>query len=127
MSSIKISISTDGDNVASHFGRCPSYTIIDIEDGKLIDKKSVPNPGHSTGSIPTYMNELGVNVMISGGMGRRAIQFFQDFNIDTILGVTGPIETVIQQILDGTLKGGESLCSPGKGKDYGVPKADGHH
>jgi len=113
--------------VSEHFGRCPQYLILDVEDGNILEKKVVPNPGHSTGAIPTYMNELGVNVMIAGGMGRRAIQFFNQFGIKTILGVTGPIDDIIQKIKEGTLQGGESLCSPGRGEGYGIPKADGHH
>ena len=33
---MKIAISTDGDFVSAHFGRCPEYTILDIENGKVI-------------------------------------------------------------------------------------------
>ncbi|MBD3185602.1 dinitrogenase iron-molybdenum cofactor [Candidatus Bathyarchaeota archaeon] len=127
MTTVTYSIATHGNQVAAHFGRCPSYTLIDVENGKASNKRVVQNPGHSTGAIPTYMKELGVDVMIAGGMGRRAIQFFNQFGIQTVLGVNGPIESVIAQIEKGTLHGGESTCSPGGGVNYGIPKADGHH
>jgi len=69
--------------------------------------------------------------MIAGGMGRRAEAFFNQYGIEVIVGVTGKIDDVIKKILDGTLEGGESLCSPGVGKGFGVEKihtdADDNH
>lgn len=123
---IRYSIATEGENVAQHFGRCPKYTIVDTEDCQILNTETVPNPGHATGAIPKYMADLGVNVMIAGGMGRRAINFFQQYGIKTILGQTGTISEIVNQIKADDLKGGESICSPGGGKGYGIPKSDGH-
>lgn len=123
---MKVAISTDSGFVSAHFGRCPTYTMLYIENGEIVNRKEVSNPGHATGSIPQFMQENSVNVMIAGGMGWRAQEFFRQYGIDVILGVTGKIDDVIQKIKDGTLEGGESLCSPGGGKDYGIPKEDGH-
>jgi predicted Fe-Mo cluster-binding NifX family protein len=123
---MKVAIATDFGSVSEHFGRCPTYTILNIENGKIISRTEINNPGHRTGAIPQVMHENGVNVMIAGGMWWRAQEFFQQYGIDTILGVTGRIDDVIQKIKDGTLEGGESLCAPGGGKGYGIAKEDGH-
>lgn len=123
---IKYSIATEGENVAAHFGRCPKYTIVETEGCKVLNTEVIPNPGHATGAIPKYMADLGVNVMISGGMGRRAINFFQQFGIKTVLGIQDTIGSVIEKIEADELASGDSLCSPGGGKGYGIPKADGH-
>ena len=119
---MKIAISTDSDEVCAHFGRAPQFTFITIEGNKLIERKVISNPGHSVGSIPQFINEQGGVCMIAGGMGGRAVQFFNQYGIDVIVGVTGKIDDVIRKILDGTLEGGESLCSPGVGKGYGIEK-----
>lgn len=129
---MKVAISTDGDEVCAHFGRAPQFTIITIENNELVEKKLVSNPGHSVGSIPNFIHNQGATYMIAGGMGRRAIQFFNQYGIEVIVGITGKISDVITKILDGTLEGGESLCSPGGGKGYGVDKIhteedDYHH
>ncbi|MFX1314824.1 MAG: NifB/NifX family molybdenum-iron cluster-binding protein [Promethearchaeota archaeon] len=131
---MRIAISTDGDEVSPHFGRAPQFTIITIENNELIEKQVLSNPGHSVGSIPHFINEHGAKCMITGGMGHRAIQFFNQYGIEVIMGVTGKIHDVIEKILNGTLEGGESLCAPGGGKGYGIEKihtnADdvhGHH
>ena len=124
---MRVAISTDGNNVAQHFGRCPSYTIVDIDDNKVVGTQVVDNPGHTPGAIPQMMNELGVDVMIAGGMGARAINFFQEYGIQTIVGIQGDIDDVIEQLLAGKLEGGESLCSPGAGKGHGVEKVECDH
>ena len=124
---MKIAISTDGDSVSMHFGRCPSFTIVDIENGKVTGRESVGNPGHSPGFIPEFLHQRGVEYIIAGGMGMRARAFFDELKIETIMGINGKIEEVIQQILSGTLKGGESLCRPGSGKGYGVEKEECDH
>jgi len=124
---MRIAISTDGDFVSAHFGRCPSFTIIDIEDGKIIKKEVVDNPGHQPGFIPQFLHERGVECIIAGGMGMRAIGFFEEFNIKAIVGVSGRIDEVIEKLQKGTLKGSESLCKPGSGKGYGLDKTQCDH
>ena len=121
---MKIAISTEGDSVAMHFGRCPSFTIIDIESGKVVSKSSLDNPGHEPGAIPKFLNDNGVNCIVSGGMGMRVQTFFQEFNIQTLLGASGKIDDVIEALCKGTLEGGESSCQPGAGKGYGLDKTE---
>jgi predicted Fe-Mo cluster-binding NifX family protein len=124
---MKIAIATDGNYVSAHFGRCPSYTIVDIDNGKVINKEVIDNPGHQPGFIPQFLHKKKVECIIAGGMGRRAIDLFNEYGIQTIVGVTGEIDTVINQIIEGTLKGGESLCKPGAGKGYGLDKSQCDH
>ena len=124
---MRVAISTDGDFVSAHFGRCPSFTIADIEDGKLTKKEVVDNPGHEPGFIPQFLHEKGVNCIIAGGMGARAIGFFNELGIQAIMGISGKIDEVIEKLQKGTLEGGESLCSPGAGKGYGLDKTECDH
>ena len=44
--------------------------------------------------------------------------------IETVLGVKGTIDSIVKQLVDGVLKGGDSLCSPGAGKGYGLDKTE---
>ena len=119
---MKIAISTDSREVCPHFGRAPDFTFVTFEANKVVDKKILPNPGHTVGSIPQFINEQGASCMITGGMGHRAIGFFQQYGIEVIMGVSGTVDDVIRRIIDGTLEGGESICAPGKGKGFGVDK-----
>lgn len=120
---MKAAISTDGIFVSAHFGRCPEFTIVDIRNNVVEKKETVQNPGHQPGLIPQFMKDKGVDLMICGGMGQRAKMLFDEFGIQTLVGITGSIEDVIKRLLEGKLEGGDSLCDPGAGKGYGVEKA----
>ena len=119
-----IAISTDGNRVAEHFGRCPVYTIIELEDSVVTKKEVVDNPGHRTGFLPEYLAQRGVQKVISGGMGKRAIDLFLEKGICPMVGISGEIDEVVEQYRQGQLKEGESLCQPGRGKGYGMDKED---
>jgi len=123
---VKVAISTDGNFVSAHFGRCPSYTIVEIDGNNLLSKKVIANPGHQPGFLPQYLKEQGVNCIIAGGMGPRAQELFNSAGISVVLGVSGSIDDVIKQFLDGTLKGGESLCNHGEGHGMGKGECDHH-
>jgi len=124
---MKIAVSSDSGEVSEHFGRCPEFTIAEIKDGKLISKDVVPNPGHATGVIPKFLHDKGVECIITGGMGARAIGFFEEFGIKTIMGISGKVDDVINKFVKEELKAGESLCNPGAGKGYGLDKEDKDH
>ena len=110
---MRIAISTDDkkglESTASHhFGRCPCYVFVDFEGAEVKAVQSVDNPfyeKHEPGQVPGFINENGVNVMISGGMGRRAIDFFDQFGIQVATGANGKVAAVIQAYLDGKLSG----------------------
>lgn len=124
---MRIAISTDGEYVSAHFGRCPTFTILDVEQGEIKMRETLDNPGHQPGAIPQFLHEKGVECIVCGGMGRRATGFFSEYGIQTILGVTGTIDEVERKIASGTLEGGESLCRPGAGKGYGLDKTECDH
>jgi len=124
---MRIAISTDNGSVSAHFGRCPSFTIVDIEDGKVTAKEEISNPGHEPGFLPKFLHDKGVNYIVAGGMGQRAVQLFSEQGIEKIVGVSGQIDDVIEKMAKGTLEGGESLCAPGAGKGYGVDKTECDH
>jgi predicted Fe-Mo cluster-binding NifX family protein len=124
---MKIAISTDAGSVSAHFGRCPHYTVVEIENGNVLAREEISNPGHQPGFIPQFLKEQGVHCIVAGGMGRRATTLFDELGMQTILGVRGGIDNVIGQLSRGELEGGESLCSPGGGKGYGVEKDSCDH
>lgn len=111
---MKIAISTEGSEVAGHFGRCPEYTIVEVEDDKIISKEKIQNPEHQPGFLPGYLANMGVNYIITGGMGHRAKALFAQYNIEPIIGASGPVDKAIEDFLKGQLVLGESSCDRDK-------------
>ncbi|MHA1793357.1 MAG: NifB/NifX family molybdenum-iron cluster-binding protein [Promethearchaeota archaeon] len=106
----KFAISTEGNEVCPHFGRAREFTFVTIDGDKIISKERITSPAHSVGSIPKFVHDQGASHIITGGAGPMAIEFFNQFGIEVIMGVSGKIDDVIKRVLDGTLEGGESLC-----------------
>ena len=124
---MKIAIPTDKKAVAPHFGRCPSFTIVEIKDNEVTSRETVENPGHQPGYIPEFLSGIGVDTIIAGGMGPRAMELFDSNNIGYILGAEGNIEEVIESFLKSELKSSKSPCIPGSGKGYGIDKTGCDH
>ncbi len=88
------------------------YTIVDVEDGSIIKQEVIDNPGfegHQPGVIPRFLHEKGANVVIAGGMGPRAVDLFNRFGIQTVIGVTGEIDRTLDKFIAGTLQAGQNL------------------
>ncbi len=112
---MRIAISADDDNgidsvVSPHFGRCPFFVLIDLEDGRIETvsvEKNPHYPDHQPGQIPGFIGGLGANVMMSGGMGRRAIMLFQQLGIEGVTGAYGSARQALERYLGGGLAGAE--------------------
>ncbi len=110
---MRIAISADNNNgldstIAQHFGRCPYFAFVDIEGNEIKGINLLENPffaGHEVGQVPGFVHEQGADVMLSGGMGGRAIQFFTQFGIDTATGARGTVKEAITEYLAGNLSG----------------------
>ena len=113
-----IAVASDDDRglegmVSPHFGRCPFYTMVTVEGGNITDVKVVPNPyamNHAPGQVPAYLQSLGINTIIAGGMGQRAIGFFTSAGIEVVTGAMGNIGRVLRAYLSGEITGAQP-CS----------------
>jgi predicted Fe-Mo cluster-binding NifX family protein len=107
----KIAIAQDGSLVSQHFGHCMSYALFTLENGKLTRLPDLESPGHEPGKLPRLLADQKVDVILAGGMGPRAVDMFESFGIDVILGVSGDLGTAAEAYAKGTLTAGMSSCS----------------
>jgi len=118
---MKLAISTDQGYVSAHFGRCQSYTILDLKEGQILNKEEIPNPGHQPGFLPQFLSEKKVNCIIAGGMGPRAQDLFAQKNIETIVGVQGTIDEIIEKFMKQEIEAGDDLCNHKHGLESHSP------
>lgn len=107
---IKIAVASENEMVTEHFGYCANFNIFEAEDNQITKEESVPNPGHSRGFLPNFLNDMGVNVVISGGMGGGAIDIFNSKGIEVIVGAKGDARAAAEAYLQGLLKSTDSVC-----------------
>ena len=92
--------------VAQHFGRCPYYAFVEVEGDNVTQVTVLPNPfynAHQPGQVPAFIKSQNADMMITGGMGRRAITFFEQYQIQTFTGATGTLREALTQALNGSL------------------------
>ncbi|HID62327.1 MAG TPA: dinitrogenase iron-molybdenum cofactor biosynthesis protein [Anaerolineae bacterium] len=110
---MRIAISADDrdglDSVVSpHFGRCPYYILVNVEDDEIKAVNAVDNPyygQHAPGVVPNFIHSQGVDVMLTGGMGGRAIAFFEQLGIEAVTGASGTVRHSLELYLSGQLRG----------------------
>jgi predicted Fe-Mo cluster-binding NifX family protein len=112
---MRIAISVEDDNgldsvVSHHFGRCPYFVLVNVDGEEIREVQVIDNPyyaQHQPGMVPGYINSQHADVMISGGMGRRAIAFFQEYGINSATGANGTVKAAIEDYLRGNLSTAE--------------------
>ncbi|NLO99169.1 MAG: dinitrogenase iron-molybdenum cofactor [Clostridiaceae bacterium] len=107
---IKIAVASENEIVTEHFGHCENFNIFEAENNQIVRSESIPNPGHRPGFLPNFLNDMGVNVVISGGMGGGAIDIFNEKNIEVIVGARGNARKAAEEYLKGNLKSTGSIC-----------------
>lgn len=107
---MKIAVATEKGKVTEHFGHCETFDIFETENNKIVKSETIPNPGHRPGFLPNFLNDLGVNVIISGGMGGGAVDIFNEHGIEVITGARGDATAIVNSYLMGELKSTGSIC-----------------
>lgn len=107
---IKIAVASENEIVTEHFGHCVNFNIFEAENKQIVKSESIPNPGHKPAFLPNFLNDMGVNVIISGGMGSGAIDIFNEKGIEAIVGARGNAKAAVEAYLQGTLKSTGSVC-----------------
>lgn len=107
---IKIAVASENEMVTEHFGHCLNFNIFEVENSNIVKSESIPNPGHKPGFLPNFLNDKGVNVIISGGMGGGAIDIFNEKGIEVIVGASGSSKSAAEAYLVGSLKSTGSVC-----------------
>jgi len=109
----RIAVPVTGGVLSPHFGRCEEFVLFDIDaEGREVgSSERLPAPPHEPGLLPQWLRERGVECIIAGGMGPRAIGLFEQSGVEVVLGA--PAETperLVRMYLDGALEAGENVC-----------------
>ncbi|MGL4307750.1 MAG: DUF134 domain-containing protein [Cetobacterium sp.] len=112
MKDLKIAFPTnDGKIVEEHFGHCEKFVFITIKDGKIFQEEILEAPEHVPGAYPQFLKDQKANVVITGGMGQRAIDMLKAGGIEVLLGGQGEISNLLDIYLEGNLKSTGSACT----------------
>jgi Mrp family chromosome partitioning ATPase/predicted Fe-Mo cluster-binding NifX family protein len=110
---VKIAVPIENGRLCNHFGHCETFALMDVDRDKkiIIRREDIPAPPHEPGLLPRWLQERGVNTIIAGGMGSRALGLFSERGIQVIVGAAqGDPETIVRNYLDDILVTGQNVC-----------------
>ena len=68
--------------------------MVDVDDREIREVKALQSAFYGNhdkpSEVPAFIKRLGAQVIISGGMGPKAIGFFEQFGIQAVTGVANP-------------------------------------
>jgi len=110
---MRIAIPLAQEKLSLHFGHCEKFAIFDVDfdEKKIVNSELYSTPPHEPGARPKWLSEKQVNLIITGGMGRRAQMLFQQYGMKVVVGA--PVDTpqkVVEAYLNGTLQTGANIC-----------------
>jgi len=110
---MKIAVPLAGGRLSMHFGHCERFALVevDLSTKTILNREDIDAPPHQPGLLPPWLAERGANMIIAGGMGRRAQDLFVEQGIQVIVGAPADTpERLVSDYLAGTLQAGENVC-----------------
>jgi predicted Fe-Mo cluster-binding NifX family protein len=111
--SFTIALPVSEEQVATHFGHAPKFAMFDVDQEKKViqDVRLIDAPPHQPGMLPGWLAERGANLVITGGMGQRAVSLFAERGIQVVMGAPeAEPRAIVESYLAGTLPSGQNLC-----------------
>jgi ATP-binding protein involved in chromosome partitioning len=109
--SMKVAVPLAEGLLCNHFGHCERFALIEVREGRMGEKEFHTPPPHEPGLLPRWLGDLGVNLIIAGGMGQRALSLFNQRGIKVITGAPNLApEVLVENYLAGSLITGANVC-----------------
>ncbi len=111
---IRLAMPVADGRLHDHFGGSREFALLDIDlaDQTVFATTIVPAPPHQPGLFPRWLRQLGVNTIVAGGIGQRAIDLFARHNITVRAGQPGTrVEVIAAAFLSGQLERAPEPCA----------------
>ncbi len=97
------------DLVGEHFGRVPTFTVVNSETGEVEVLDNTSEHMGGAGLPADLLIGVGVDVVLCQGLGRRAIQMLSESGVSVCTGASGTVAEIVAAWKGGTLnEAGES-------------------
>jgi predicted Fe-Mo cluster-binding NifX family protein len=102
-----------GSNISGHFGHTPFFVVAELDGSKILSTKVVASPGHGEGgcSMPQFIQQLGAQALVVGGMGARAADMLTAFGVEVMGGASGNAGEALAALAAGSLEKRDSTCA----------------
>lgn len=124
MARVRIAVPSEGEGGldgqrSGHFGHCDVFTLVDVEDGRIVEVSLLANSEHVQGGCMVPVQLLADNQvqrLVVGGIGMRPLMGFRQVGIDVYYdGERRDIRPVVEDMVAGKLPmiGEDQVCGGG--------------
>ncbi|MDO4198895.1 MAG: FKBP-type peptidyl-prolyl cis-trans isomerase [Erysipelotrichaceae bacterium] len=107
---VKLAVTYDNEMIFQHFGKSENFKIYEIEDGKILSSKVVNTDGTGHEALAYLLKDMGVSVLVCGGLGDGAKAALNDAGIEIYAGNEGKCDEAAELYVKGELVAKEGHC-----------------
>ena len=109
---MKIAVTYENGEVFQHFGHTEQFKVYTAEDGKILSSEIVDTNGSGHGALAGFLKNLGVEVLICGGIGGGARNALAEAGIRLFPGACGNADAQAEAFLAGSLNyNPDTMCN----------------
>ena len=101
---MKIAVTYKDGDVFQHFGHSEQFKIYEVEKDKIITSKIIESTGFGHGALVGFLLDLGIDVLICGGIGPGAQVALSEAEIQLFAGVKGHADEAVSAFIKGELE-----------------------
>jgi len=107
----KLALPVIGNKLSLHFAHCEYFKFYEIENQMVLNEELIKVPAHKPGLLPSWLIEKAVTDVITGGIGHKAIEIFNQNKVNVFVGVeVKDSSELVSAFLKGTLETNGNLC-----------------
>ena len=117
---MNVAVTYENGGVFQHFGRTPAFKVYEISDGKIVSSEVIDTNGTGHGALAGFLEDIGAEVMICGGIGGGAIAAMNEAGIKVYAGAGGMADDAVSSYVAGTLPEiGDATCDHHEHEGHG--------
>lgn len=107
---MKIAVSYANGEVFQHFGKSESFKIYETEGKRILSGQVIGTNGTGHEALAEFLKNLGVEVVICGGLGDGAMSALENAGIEVCSGAEGDTDLAVDSYLKGQLVSTGTNC-----------------
>ena len=109
---MKIAVTYENGQIFQHFGHCENFKVYEAENDQVVSSTIVNANGSGHGALAGFLQDLGIDALICGGIGGGARIALAQVGIELFPGAVGDADAAVAALLNGSLNyNPETVCS----------------
>lgn len=100
---MKIAVTYENEEIFQHFGHTTQFKVYEVQEGKIVKADVIDTNGSGHGALAGMLSDMGVDVLICGGIGGGAQMALAQAGIELYGGVRGNADDAVIAFVAGEL------------------------